>query len=393
MSFLEFIKLGPQRADFGSWMLYQAHQGRTGISTSTKYFFDQELKCRLTLTERQELGDSVEEVFVERKRDILSHKKLIDFLEEKIPKWDVRLVADSDNDTLVWVSDTFFARLVVHLDFCVFIFTQAVPKDSSLTDFKPFEVGTVEGYYLDENDLNKSRNLEDPAFEVNVVTMTNSMEKSTFKIRSEGLEPILPNYNKEVQDQIRTMVERLKTFRHIGKIVFLAGQPGTGKSFLIKAIMHEVQDKYTPIVVSNPLAFFRQGGYWKASAQWDRMIMVFEDSEVLFNPDSRERLPDEFSSLANITSGIVGSGREDVFVFTFNKELETVDPAILRECRCLANIHVGPMDSQTVAAFKAKHGFTGTLPEGCTLAEAYARMLDSSTLRKDSSKKTFGFGN
>ena len=47
---------------------------------------------------------------------------------------------------------------------------------------------------------------------------------------------------------------------------------------------------------------------------------------------------DKIGRLLNMTDGLYGQGRKDIFRLTFNEAVDRIDPEFLRPGRCIANL-------------------------------------------------------
>ena len=140
----------------------------------------------------------------------------------------------------------------------------------------------------------------------------------------------------------------------IGKIVFLHGPPGTGKSYFISSLMTEWtrgKHPYTPFIVDSARAFFASSVPYTMTTQNNKRCMfIFEDSGGLLDEQNRPRLG-EFPLLLNITEGLLSQGHEHLFLFTFNDALSTIDNALLRPGRLFADVLFDNLTEQEAIAW------------------------------------------
>ena len=80
----------------------------------------------------------------------------------------------------------------------------------------------------------------------NIVPIYRNIQKLPF-------EDIEENYNKETIEQVRYMLERVNP--NESGIVTLHGPPGTGKTYLIRSILHELRDRHGAIICSPAVQF------------------------------------------------------------------------------------------------------------------------------------------
>ena len=266
---------------------------------------------------------------------------------------------------------------------------QAKTYEEALT-FNPDLPKLPDGYSVKEEDIVEPLNDKEECkgiFPVSTVAvqMDGNLRTNRIMLATEKLEELLPtNYNERVVNEVQRLVKMLQNDVFLGKLVLVHGPVGTGKTFLVKSILRELRDRFDSYIILNPIAFFRNGGYYALVNNEDeenerRMLFIFEDCDKLFSSQVRDEHPDEFTALTNLTSGLVGSGRDDIFLFTFNREVDQIDPAYTRECRCLANLFVDHLDAPTLERFKKKYAMNRTmrLEAPCSLADVYAVLLES----------------
>lgn len=169
-----------------------------------------------------------------------------------------------------------------------------------------------------------------------------------------------------------------------GRIVIWHGRPGTGKTYALRALVNAWRKKYVPVVVSDPEHFSSKPSYYydlidhvsdydETGNQVEKpMILIMEDTADLILLGNRATHFDKVGKLLNMSDGLLGQGRDDIMVFTFNEKIEEIDPAFLRPGRCIMT-----HEFQTFTAAEAKEwlGGRGKSLEGrhgdYTLAELY----------------------
>jgi len=302
---------------------------------------------------------------------------------------------DGDGDLLTTQADD----IMIHLSYSgnvnrlhVYSFI-GVPRE----EFPEFEhpdlvLSDTEEYSFSPFYQDKENNLD--VHSVHIDKRTGDTRSTQLKLYHDLFSGLECNYNKDSFNSVSNVIKQLQGDSFLGKLLFFHGEPGTGKTHLLKSMLGELKDKYISYIISTPVDFFHNNGYNQLVEGQDpktRLALIFEDADSLVSEDARDRYPDAFSMLANSTSGLIGSGRNDIFIFTFNRDVRKIDSALLRECRCLGDIYVGPMDKDTIKAFQDKHGFLGLEPNA-TLAQAYERLLDAkkSTCPK-TEKRSIGF--
>jgi len=368
------------------WKKYQLCQGRVWTAWSEIRFLNKKPKISLSRTEQLATGLEQKK---ENKTQPRRAEKLVEAhheLFQTIKTQGLNIFAIEDGDewlffdekqaisVSIYTTNTSYDRVRLEI-------YKSLPFQSELEDVqRSFQHSFWPEHYSLEANKNKTSN------EVSVVTVRPSNDpKSPFtnqeiKLRYDSfrdLENI--HYTAQASKDFASLLKMIQENDFIGKIIFFHGDPGTGKTFLVKSLLGEIQDKYKAIIVTTPLQFMRNGGYEHILNEDEdsSYIFIFEDAEKLVASDARNSLPDEFSVLANNTSGIIGSGRNDLFLFTFNRHIEKIDSALIRECRCVANISVGMMDKDTLTNFKSKHGDLD-ISAPCSLSEAYSKLFSES---------------
>lgn len=237
------------------------------------------------------------------------------------------------------------------------------------------------------------------------------------------------NYSKPVSEGITRLVG-IKDPWAYGRLLIWNGNPGTGKTFAVRSLMMQWRKQFDFLVITDPERLAADPSYYYSVASEvrerpasayggdpddimfeddierskKRLLFILEDSADLILQESRSSHYDKVGKLLNMTDGLFGQGREDLFLITFNEEVDRIDPAFLRPGRCISNIEFTPFQADEATAWISAHGGSYKPRGEMTLAQMYSKVLaekgdgpisvrpDKSTelLMKPKPKSTFG---
>lgn len=177
-------------------------------------------------------------------------------------------------------------------------------------------------------------------------------------------ERILSNYTAKTRgglDELMGMVPPIEG----GRIILWHGEPGTGKTYSIRALARAWKDWCASHYIVDPERFFGDASYMldvitsvgendeygddsslptavtgaDPGKKWQLMIM--EDADEFLGIDAKKEKGQSLSRLLNTSEGLIGQGLNLLFLITTNEPLEKIHSAVQREGRCLANIEFG----------------------------------------------------
>lgn len=114
-------------------------------------------------------------------------------------------------------------------------------------------------------------------------------------------------------------------------LVLFYGEPGTGKTTLIKKLINEVERKFI-FMDASVVTNISDDDFIDFLSENTGSVIVLEDCEKMLT--SRERSHNQtIGTVLNLTDGVIGESFEVKFICTFNSDLGFVDEAILRKGR------------------------------------------------------------
>jgi hypothetical protein len=241
-------------------------------------------------------------------------------------------------------------------------------------------------------------------------------------VRCPRWDAIRANYPAPTRAALESLLALPDLGRH-GQLIIWHGPTGTGKTWALRAAMLAWRETFVPTVLADPAEFAKNPEYYfdLASDSRDealndpdlprefeealgkkpdgkepprRRLFILEDAAPLLVRDPG-KASDTLGRLLNMTDGLIGQGREDLFLVTFNEEVTDIDPAFLRPGRCVANVRF-PLMARAAAAewLKARGKDAGSLEEEVSLADLYAKASGGPIVESadESLKGPAGFG-
>lgn len=205
------------------------------------------------------------------------------------------------------------------------------------------------------------------------------------------------NYNPDVIEDFDAVVADLKSKDPNGRLAVFDGDPGTGKTFMIKGLLAAVPNALFVVVPAHLIPELGSPGMVNALIETRRnkgdlpTVFLAEDAdECLMSRDASNT--NSVSALLNLGDGILGSMMDIRLVCTTNLRNDELDAAVVRPGRLSRKVHVGPLDRKVAEAlFERLTGNKVKIDEKLTLAQVYSLARDAGWKPVQVAKQTIGF--
>lgn len=212
------------------------------------------------------------------------------------------------------------------------------------------------------------------------------------KIESAQWDGIEHNYTAAVRTELADLMSWNEPKRD-GQLILWQGEPGTGKSWALRALASAWSNWAEFHYITDPDAFFVKDPsymigvllsdsydvideptgdvYSEGDPQGKWRVLILEDTGELLAANAKESYGQGLSRLLNVVDGMIGQGLRVLALVTTNDELGTLHPAVSRPGRCASQLEFGPLSADEASVFLGE-----TVETGGTLAELYARKAE-----------------
>ncbi len=232
-----------------------------------------------------------------------------------------------------------------------------------------------------------------------------------------GCPLVRTNYSEEVLSFYDYIITQYRSATPKGRISILQGSPGTGKSYLIRAMLEDLTNCIFVVVPSEYVGELATPSFIPAllkireeiidSHRWDDhdeceeeeetiinrpIVLILEDADKCLVPRGADNM-NSIGAVLNFSDGILGSVLDVRIVATTNARMDEIDSAIMRPGRLCSNIHVDKLDR--LRANDVYHRIIGSedkdLPDDTSfsLAEIYDIALGNTQTQKKETKMGF----
>jgi energy-coupling factor transporter ATP-binding protein EcfA2 len=195
------------------------------------------------------------------------------------------------------------------------------------------------------------------------------------------------NYNQDVVEKFEHVVKDLRSNDPCGRIILFDGEPGTGKTFLVRALTGLVPNATFAVIPSemveglvSPSLITSLLGKREEIGDDGPIVLVIEDADGCLVPRGSDNMG-AISTLLNMSDGILGSMLDLRIVATTNaghlKSNDAIDEAIMRPGRLCSRIHVDKLGAgRAEAAYTRLTGKDRNFPKATSVAEVYRLARD-----------------
>ena len=207
-------------------------------------------------------------------------------------------------------------------------------------------------------------------------------KRTTRRIEVPDWAEIADNYPASVREMLRGLIGEDFQPGQGGRLVLWHGEPGTGKTYALRALGWEWRSWCDLHYITDPETFFGLSpGYMldvllddededHEEKRW--RLLILEDTGELLAADAKQQTGQGLSRLLNVVDGLIGQGLKVLVLVTTNETLRSLHPAVSRPGRCAAQIEFVPFPADEAAAWLDRRGGESIRRSG-TLATLYAR--------------------
>jgi len=172
-------------------------------------------------------------------------------------------------------------------------------------------------------------------------------------------------------------------------IVFLHGEPGTGKTSYIRHLLAQTRKKaiYIP---SNLAPQLSSPEFLEFMSTMKNTIIIIEDAESIISSRNNGR-NDAVSNLLNLSDGLLSDCLNLQFICTFNIPLCKVDSAFLRPGRLIGSFEFKSLEQEKASKLVDRHKLAKAVNGPMTLSEIFTLNLNSDTALNGKARR-IGFG-
>jgi ATPase family associated with various cellular activities (AAA) len=198
------------------------------------------------------------------------------------------------------------------------------------------------------------------------------------------------NYPSDVARELAPLMSaRYRPSR--GRLLLWHGEPGTGKTYALRALAWEWRDWCRFHYITDPERFFGDNARYMLNVLLDApeeddgeelwRLLILEDTGELLAADAKEQTGQGLSRLLNVVDGLIGQGLRVMVLVTTNETLRRLHSAVARPGRCAELIEFTPFSADEAGEWLERHGTEAAAAPG-TLASLFARAAGEETREK-----------
>jgi hypothetical protein len=248
-------------------------------------------------------------------------------------------------------------------------------SDELMLCFPPWEFGNsndVQVYYSDAVDKNRLKKLLDTVEdcymkkeaekrEVHLLMQNGDNRLDFIPMHIQNLPSIKPQlcYNDDLLALNEMLIERLNRQNDKGLVIFY-GKPGTGKTTYLRYLLSNIskQKLFIPASLNNKIG---SAEFINLLNDFKNSVLIMEDADSILKKRSND---DDhiISNLLNLSDGMLSDFFHIQIISIFNKDINQVDPAMLRKGRLIASYSFRELTLEKTRALCQSLGYK-TVPE------------------------------
>lgn len=197
------------------------------------------------------------------------------------------------------------------------------------------------------------------------------------------------NYGEKFVKKYEDIVSKLRNNKH-GLFIF-HGEPGTGKTTLIRKLVSDLSEDKTIIYIPSYFMFdIANPELISFISQFRNSVLLLEDAEMILTSTEEER-NQAVSNILNISDGLLNDHMDMQIIATFNATKDIIDGALLRKGRLMVNYQFKKLSPTEATKLSEYIGLNKKYTESKTLAEIYEEKIGKQLIDVDVKRKKIGF--
>ena len=154
-------------------------------------------------------------------------------------------------------------------------------------------------------------------------------------------------------------------------LVILHGEKGTGKTSYIKHLVHKYSNRKFVYVPASMITLLGDPSFGSFLITLNNHVIILEDCENAIKDRKTSGSASAVSLLLNMTDGLLSDDLGIKFICTFNDDMKTIDPALLRKGRLVSKYEFKPLSIEKSQTILSELGYEVKLDKPISLADIF----------------------